>query len=280
MTDTGETAETAQSPSTSGTTKAPGWYPDRINPNIQNYWDGHGWSAQRRWMSGRWFDVQMGPSAGEVPLGASGGAPGRGAASGAGAGAGPVPRATPVAPPPGANPYVNLPPHLYAQATSLGQSRASANSVTIAMMGLLACSVIIIVGSLTPWITVSIGGIGSSINGSDAGISSVIGINGWLTFAGGIVLFLLVGLTAVTGERVFRVSTVLLALAVTGLATYDMVRVVQKINSFPSASSSSIKDAPSFLNLHLDITVGWGLIILLIGAVGAILFALADLKSP
>jgi hypothetical protein len=53
-------SETARFSSASGTIKEPGWYPDRINPNVQNYWDGHGWSAQRRWEAGRWSDVEMG----------------------------------------------------------------------------------------------------------------------------------------------------------------------------------------------------------------------------
>jgi hypothetical protein len=250
-------SETARFPSASGTIKAAGWYPDRINPTLQNYWNGHSWSAQRQWMSGRWFDVEMTPYAGGVlPAGA-------------------VPHH---ARPSGPIPYQNLTRPLYTPRPSIAPHRTSTRTVTLAMMGLLVCSVIIIVGSLTPWITVAFGVLSSSVNGNDAGISTVIGVDGWVTFAGGILLFVLVGFTAFTGERAWRVCAVGLALAVGGFATYDLVRIIQKISTFSAASNSSGKVASSILT-HFDVNVGWGLIILLVGAFGAILFALGDLKS-
>jgi hypothetical protein len=30
------------------------WHPDRIKPNVQRYWNGTEWSAQRQWVGGRW----------------------------------------------------------------------------------------------------------------------------------------------------------------------------------------------------------------------------------
>ena len=32
----------------------PGWYPDISNPNVQRYWDGTRWSAQRVWAMRGW----------------------------------------------------------------------------------------------------------------------------------------------------------------------------------------------------------------------------------
>lgn len=34
--------------------RVPGWYPDISNPNVQRYWDGTRWSAQRVWAMRRW----------------------------------------------------------------------------------------------------------------------------------------------------------------------------------------------------------------------------------
>jgi hypothetical protein len=144
------------------------------------------------------------------------------------------------------------------------------------MLGVLVCSVIIIIGSLTPWVSISLAGHAfGSANGTDSSISDLIGINGWLTFAAGLILFLLVGFTAFTGERVFRLSTLGLALVTAGLAIYCLVRILQKISNVPTPLSSHIPNG----SFGIDVSVAYGLIILLIGALGAVLFAFADIRT-
>ncbi len=40
-----------------GSEKAPGWYPDRVNPNLQHYWSGSEWVGDRRWIAGSWHEI-------------------------------------------------------------------------------------------------------------------------------------------------------------------------------------------------------------------------------
>jgi hypothetical protein len=253
----------AESTPVSGATKEAGWYPDRANPNVQNYWDGQAWSAQRLWESGTWVDVELGPATGEVPVAEPSDD------------AGPLPPAPRPAAQPGANPYQNLPPHLSTPGTS-GAGNPVVNTVTLGMLGVLVCSVIIIIGSLTPWVSISLAGHAfGSANGTDSSISDLIGINGWLTFAAGLILFLLVGFTAFSGQRVFRLSTLGLAVVTAGLAIYCLVRILQKISNVPTPLNSHIPNG----SFGIDVSVAYGLIILLIGALGAVLFAFADFRT-
>ena len=233
--------------------KAPGWYPDRASPNVQKYWDGSAWIAQRRWINAQWVN--------EPPPGAVG-VPGVAGVAGAG-----------TALDHAAQPYS------YASASrpSAGSSPATTLSVTPAVIGLFVSSVLLIVGSLTPWITVSISALSTSASGTNSGISDLIGTNGWVTFAGGLMLLVLVFVKMINPQPLFQTLTLVIAVVVAGFAVFDLVRIIQKISQAPSF-------APSFSGTPLqglqpDINVGWGLIVLLIAALGAVACAIAEARS-
>jgi hypothetical protein len=137
----------------------------------------------------------------------------------------------------------------------------------------MVSSVMLILGSFTPWITVSVASLSASINGTDTGISDLIGVNGWITFSAGILLFVLVCMVAVSDEPLFRTAAVVIALVAAGFAVYDLVRVVQKISNTPALPSAVPVS-------HLASTnVGWGLIVVVIGAAGALVCSVSEARS-
>jgi hypothetical protein len=219
--------------------KSPGWEPDHINPNLQRYWDGSAWTATRRWVGGRWID-EPAPVA-DASAGSSGPAPMN------------------------QYPYVRLPPPLSASAVPTRH----AGAVRPAIGGLLICSILLILGAFTPWLTISLAGHSTSVGGTDPGISQLIGVNGWVTFSAGILLFVLACMIVVSGEPLFRSVALLVGVGAAGFAIYDLVRILQKISQAASASSSPLNAVLQTKNY-----VGWGLIVTVVGACGALLFTL------
>ena len=220
--------------------KAPGWYPDRISPNVQRYWDGTAWIAQRRWVNAQWVNEPP-----PVTFDATGGV-----VAGSGAAAlRPNPTTRPVTTP----------------------------ALTPAAIGVFCCSVLLIVGSFTPWVTVSFAAFSGSASGTDGSISDLIGVNGWITFAGGLLLLILFCLMAINPQPLFRSLTLIVAVVVAGFAVYDLVRIVQKISQASSVAPAF--SASPLRGLRPDITVGWGLIVLAIAAVGALACAIAQARS-
>ena len=144
-------------------------------------------------------------------------------------------------------------------------------TVSAALGGLFVCSFLLILGSFTPWISVSIDGHGfASVAGTDSGVSQLIGVNGWITFSAGILLFILGCMIVVSGDAFFRSVALLVALAAAGFAVYDLVRILQKISQAASAASSSAFGRA----LQTDNRVGWGLIVVAVGGVGALICVL------
>jgi Protein of unknown function (DUF2510) len=220
--------------------KVPGWEPDHINPNLQRYWDGSAWTATRRWVAGQWIDDSA-PTA-DASAVSSGTAPTN------------------------QNQYVRLPPPV---STSAVHTRHAA-VVRPAIGGLLICSILLILGAFTPWLTISLQGHSTSVSGTDPGISQLIGVNGWITFSAGILLFVLACMIVVSGEALFRSVALLVALGAAGFAIYDLVRMLQKISQAASASSSPLNAVLQTKNY-----VGWGLIVTVVGGCGALLLALS-----
>jgi hypothetical protein len=241
-----EAAESSRTPSD----KTEGWQPDRMNPNLQRYWDGSTWTATRRWVAGKWVDEA----------------------------------AVTVAVPPAAQP--SAPGTRYSSSSAQGSfstgavaARPASRPATIsaALGGLFLCSFLLILGSFTPWISVSIDGHSfASVAGTDAGVSQLIGVNGWITFSAGILLFILVCMIVVSGDAFFRTAALLVAVAAAGFAVYDLVRIIQKISQAASSASSSTLARV----LHTDNSVGWGLIVVVVGGVGALVCALGTRNEP
>ena len=266
-----------------------GWHPDRINPNLQRYWDGTGWTQQRRWVARQWMieplpGMPAGVAPGMAPPMASPPGP-TGSGDPAPAGAAPPP------PPPGQGPAqapsqrYPAPPaaasgaqYAYQQpyaASSARRAAARPVALTGTLVSLLVSSIVVIIGSFTPWLTVSVGPISQSANGSDSVTSTLIGLQGgWLTFAGGLIMLIFVVLIAVSGESNIATATLIVAVVTAGFAIYDLVRTAQKISE--ASNVSSLGNGP----LRPDISVGWGLIVCVIGALAAVVFAFLETRRP
>ncbi len=241
-----ETSTQGQSPGE----KAPGWYPDRASPNLQKYWDGGTWIAQRRWMGAQWVNEPLTPAG--MPGAGPGAVPGMaGAYPGFGSR------------PPGAG-------------STQRQPVRTGQAVTGAGIVLLISCILIIVGSFTTWFTISLASLNVSVSGTDSGVSFLIGVNGWITFAGALLLFILFCMTVVSGEPIFRTLAVLVAVATAGFAVYDLVRISQKISQVPNGQFGPVQLGHAF---STNASVGWGLIVVVIGAAGALLGAVFHARN-
>ena len=217
--------------------KAPGWYPSRSSPSDQTYWDGHDWTARRRWNAGRGWLV-----AGDAPEEAMSDSTPPSS----------VPRLS-------ANPYVALAPT---------RSKATGFTFNLGVLILLVCGVALMYGSVGEWVHVS-GSVGVanfhvSINGIDQGISALITVNGWVTFIGGILIVIFACFEMTSEEIQLSILTTLIAAVMTIFAIYDMFRIVQKISQVPATAGT-------------DVSVAWGLICVLSAAVLATLIAIVRL---
>ena len=220
-----------------GSPKEPGWYPSRTNPSDQTFWDGHDWTGRRRWTTGKGWLV-----AGSAPQGAPN-------------------DASPPTPGPrhSANPYVGTLP---------SRSKATGFTFNLGILLLLVCGIALMYGSVGPWVHLS-GSIGVadlrvSLNGIDPGISTLISVNGWVTFIGGILLVVFACFEMTSEELQLGILTTVIAAVTAIFAIYDMFRIVQKISQVPAGLSA-------------EVSVGWGLICVLSAAVLATLIALVRL---
>jgi hypothetical protein len=219
--------------------KDPGWYSLGSNPNDQSYWDGQQWRGARHWVAGRgWME--------------GGAPPGGDAESGP-----PPPRLS-------ANPYVQA-----AVTASARPARAPApTTFSLGVLLTVVSGIALMYGSVSTWIQVngSVGAVhfSASLNGIDHGITTLIGINGYVTFIGGIVVLVLGGLALSSEERLLVILTTVVTLAVLVIAIYDTFRTVQKIQALPA-------------NVLPHVNVGWGLVCVLSAAVLAMVISLARL---
>ena len=125
-------------------------------------------------------------------------------------------------------------------------------------------------GSVGSWVQVT-GSVGvanfhASINGIDPSISTLIGVNGWPTFIGGILIVIFACFEMTSNEVMISVFTTIVAAVATVFAVYDMFRIVQKISQVPTLANGNV-------------SVGWGLICVLGAAVLALLATLVRLVS-
>jgi hypothetical protein len=216
--------------------KDPGWYPTGINPNEQAYWDGLTWTAKRNWTVKGWVEE---------------GTPSPAAAIAAGARA---PRVS-------ANPY---------GPQSRSKPKGSPATMNVGVFLLIVSGIALMFGSVGSWVKVT-GSVGIaafhvSINGTDPGISTLISVNGYVTFIGGIVLLVFAGIALTNDDMLLAILTAFVAAAVAVFAIYDMFRIVQKISNVTTIAGSNI-------------AVGWGLICVLSAAVLALIVSLVRLVS-
>jgi hypothetical protein len=96
-------------------------------------------------------------------------------------------------------------------------------------------------GSVGSWVKVtgSVGGAAvfhAFINGIDPGISTLIGVNGYVTFIGGIVLLVFAGLAVTNDDGLLAILTAIISAAILVFAVYDMFRIVQKLSQVTTAA--------------------------------------------
>lgn len=212
--------------------REPGWYALGANPNEQSYWDGVRWSGVRHWTPGKgWVDGSNAQASGAPHLSANPYAPA----------APPRTRTAPVPTP---------------------------ATFSLAVLLTVVSGIALMFGSVGTWVqikgTVEVVNFHVSIQGLDQAISTLIGVNGYVTFIGGIVVLVLGGLALSSEERLLLILTTVVSLAVLVFAIYDMFRIVQKISQVPASGNPGV-------------SVGWGLICVLSAAVLAMIVSLARL---
>jgi hypothetical protein len=143
-------------------------------------------------------------------------------------------------------------------------------------MLLLICGIVMMVGSVTAWVSGTAFGRTFTVAGSDSAISTAIGVNGWITFTGGVVLVLLGGLMLVSSDRSLRLLALVVAFASLGFAIYDVVRILDDISK---DHTSAAKLGPVGLRIAGSESIGFGLILVLVAAVGALLATLVEMRS-
>lgn len=214
----------------------PGWYPAGDNPNEQAYWDGQHWGRIRHWSVNGW--VEEDGDARTTPV------------------------VTTAASPRFSSPYPQ---------SAFTKPRTAPATVSLGILLLMVSGIALMYGSVGSWVKVtgSVGGAAffhASINGIDPGISTLIGVDGYITFIGGIVLLVFAGLAMTNDDMLLAILTAIVSAAILVFAVYDMFRIVQKLSQVTTSGGSSV-------------SVGWGLIAVLSAAVLAIVVALVRLVS-
>jgi hypothetical protein len=97
-------------------------------------------------------------------------------------------------------------------------------------------------------------------------MSTLIGINGYITLIAGAAVLVFAGLMAVSDDWSVRLVGTLVALTGLGLSVYAVVRLAQKLNQ---------AHAPHGVNVNM----GWGLIMTLGAAVVATLVSLFEVTK-
>ncbi len=108
--------------------------------------------------------------------------------------------------------------------------------------------------------------VSAATSGVDAGVSGLIGINGYITLIAAAVVLVFAGLMAVSDDRSVRLVGCGFAVVSLGLSIFVVVRLVQKINGTHALRGVSV-------------SVGWGAILLLAAAVVATLITLLEVTK-
>ena len=160
---------------------------------------------------------------------------------------------------------------LYPDAYHGGHDRRQASPVdlTLASFLVLMSGIVMMVGSVTAWLTATALGHKVSITGTQ--ITSGL-LNGWFTFIAGITLLVLGGLLAVSDDAAVRLLAILASFTSLGLAVYDLIRVLH-LTSKAHPPASGVGSIGGLLSGGEGL--GFGLILVLVAATGAVLASLA-----
>jgi hypothetical protein len=182
-------------PPAPGPGQRPDWYPFGTNPNDQAYWDGHHWTAQRRWKGAAWEQIPLAPVESARSVG-----PGS-----------PAPEAA-------WDQYRSVPPH-----------RVSGTTHAVGPMVLLCSGVATIVGSVGSWYSVhsTLGFGGTSVAGTSHG-----GF-GWIALISGVILVLAGAAMVFAGPAALRLLGQLAAMAA-GASLGVSIYLIDRFVSAPS----------------------------------------------
>jgi hypothetical protein len=146
-----------------------------------------------------------------------------------------------------------------------------------AQFALLVSGALVVVGSVTSWVSVSVFGHSISVAGTASSISTAISINGWITVALGIVLVILGGLVmASSSPPTLRTLAAVTSAIAFGFSTYFVVRILQELSK---AHAAIARNAAFGRSLGVSEHIGWGLVLLLIAAVAAAISSAVALRS-
>ena len=127
-----------------------------------------------------------------------------------------------------ANPYAPV---------SVARRKGTGFSFNLGVLLLWICGIALMYGSIGSWVHVSgalgIGAFHVSFNGIDPVVSTLISVNGWVTFIGGILLVIFACFEMTSDELMLSIFTTVIAAIVTVFAIYDMFRIVQKMIRCP-----------------------------------------------
>jgi hypothetical protein len=146
---------------------------------------------------------------------------------------------------------------------------------------MICAAVAMMVGSVATWVSsnasfsgISLFGttagagttVSSAVSGVTDGISSLIGLNGYITLIAAAVVLVFAGLIAVSDDLSVRLMGFVFAAASLGLSTYAVVRLAQKLNRIHTPHG-------------VTVGIGWGLVLTLGAALVATLISLFELTK-
>jgi hypothetical protein len=151
---------------------------------------------------------------------------------------------------------------------------------TAAPLVVLISGALLMVGSVTTWLTVSLAGHSLGVSGTDAsGASGTLSsVNGWFTFTGGVVLLLLGSLMLVSSDRTIRQLAIVVSFGSLAYALYDLIHILSDISNFNSDTKAILKTGIG-ATISPSVTVGYGLIVALVAGVAALVASCLAARS-
>jgi uncharacterized membrane protein HdeD (DUF308 family) len=132
--------------------------------------------------------------------------------------------------------------------------RRDARTGAAGVAALFICGVLMMAGSTAAWVTTTSAGHTVSQPGIVGSGSLFTQVNGWLTFIVGTVLLVLGAVMIVSREPALRLLALLFSLTGIGFGVSYLVRILHDMSKAHATHNT---------------TVGWGLIVVLVGALGS-----------
>lgn len=138
----------------------------------------------------------------------------------------------------------------------------------------VAAGATLVLMSDLPWVTSSLLGHTNRVIGTMPVITKAISSNGWLTLTGGATLVFMGVLMLASSVYALRIVTALLSLMTAGIASYDIVRLTQRIHD---AQHSTAGVLATRLGGHIQL--GYGIVVVVCVAFLALIVSLTELAT-